>query len=183
VFKTKEQVRKETLTSLKLQDKDEALKKSKRIKKRLFSLPEFKKAKVVMLYASMADEVSTEEIIDEVLEMGKRVVLPLLVSPDKIVPKEITSRKKDLEKGSFGIYEPKNCQRKVQLGSIDLVIVPGVAFDKKNVRLGRGKGYYDEFLSKLTPGVTTVGLAFDIQIVDILPKDSHDKPVSKVITN
>ena len=66
---------------------------------------------------------------------------------------------------------------------IGLVIVPGVAFDIKNGRLGRGKGYYDRFLEKLPPGKTTIGLAFDFQIVKDLPKDSHDIPVSKVITD
>ena len=180
---SKEQFRKETLSKLKNQAKGEALEKSKLIKNKLFSMPEFKKSKLVMLYASKNEEVNTREIIDEALEMGKRVALPLVVSSKKIVPKEITSRHTDLGKGSYGIYEPRECQKDVQLGSIDLVIVPGVAFDRKNTRLGRGKGYYDNFLKDLPSKTITIGLAFDFQIVESLPRHSRDIPLSKIITN
>jgi len=183
VLNSKEQFRKETLSKLKNQAKREALEKSKIIKKKLFSMSEFKKSKLVMLYASKNEEVNTQEIIDEALEMGKRVALPLVVSLRQIVPKEITNRQTDLVKGNYDIYEPRECQKDVQLGSIDLVIVPGVVFDRRNTRLGRGKGYYDNFLKDLPPKTVTIGLAFDFQIVESLPKHSHDIPLSKIITN
>ena len=179
----KETIGKEIREKLNKQERGEALKKTEIIKKRLFALPEFKKSKFVMLYASKEDEVSTDDMIDEALEMGKRVALPLVVSKETIVPKEVKNRHKDLEKGHFEIFEPRKCQKEVELGKIDLVVVPGVAFDKNNVRLGRGKGYYDRFLKNLPPGKTTIGIAYDFQIVESLPKYSHDIPVSKVITN
>ena len=180
--KTKRDIRKETLQQLTNQAPEELLKKSKIIEKKLLSTPEFKKAEFVMLYASKKEEVATKKIINEALRAGKRVALPRCTSQNRIVPKEI---KDDscLEKGIYGIYEPKKRERTVQPEKIDLFIVPGVAFDKKNNRLGRGKGYYDKFLKNLPPGKCSVGLAFDFQIVDNLPCDSHDIPVSKVITN
>jgi len=110
------------------------------------------------------------------------VALPCCTSQKKIVPKEIREVR-DLEKGTYGIYEPKKRQKDAKLDEIDLVVVPGVAFDKRNRRLGRGKGYYDKFLRALPPNKISVGLAFDFQIVDNLPIDSHDIPVSKVITD
>ena len=65
---------------------------------------------------------------------------------------------------------------------IDLIVVPGVAFDKKNIRLGRGHGYYDRFLSGLPKRTKTIGLAFDFQVLEDLPQDPHDVPVSTIIT-
>ena len=183
MHKAKEQIRKELLETLNNQDRKEAEEKSKVIKEKLFSLPEFKKAKFVMLYASKDEEVNTKEMIDEALGAGKRVALPLSASPERIVPKEITNRLTDLEKGTYGIYEPRKCQKDVQPENLDLIIIPGVAFDKKNRRLGRGKGYYDRFLKKLPKDRLSIGLAFDFQIVKSLPENSHDIPVSKVITN
>ena len=136
-----------------------------------------------MFYASMNEEVDTSLMIDGALEMGKRVALPLCTSQKGIIPKEITDRHTDLEKGTYGIYEPRKSQKDAHLSEIDLVVIPGVAFDRGNGRLGRGKGYYDRFLKGLPPGRFCIGLAFDFQIVEDLPKDSHDIPVSMVITN
>ena len=87
-----------------------------------------------------------------------------------------------LERQHFGIFQPRAGHvREVPLEDIDLVIVPGVAFDKYNMRLGRGHGYYDRFLSSLPDRTKTIGLAFDFQVVENLPKDSHDIPVSRTI--
>jgi len=183
IKKRKKQIRKEILHKLNKQARGEALQKSRIIKTRLFSLPEFKNARTVMLYASKNGEVITDEIIDEALRAGKKVALPRCTSQETIVAKEIQKREIDLEKSNFGIYEPKKRKETIQPEGIDLVIVPGVAFDRRNNRLGRGKGFYDKFLKGLPPGKISVGLAFDFQIVENLPKDSYDIPVSKVITN
>jgi len=183
VHKTKEQVRKEILRKLNIQAREKALKKSDIIKEKLFSLPEFKKSKFVMLYASKSNEVNTDGIINGALKMGKRVALPRCTSQKGIVPKEIRNTHTDLEKGIYGIRQPRKYQRNLEPRKINLVVVPGVAFDKKNRRLGRGKGYYDRFLEKLPRDKISVGLAFDFQIVENLPEDSHDIPVSKVITD
>jgi len=157
--------------------------KSNKIMKKLFSSREFKKAQIVMFYASKAEEVNTYTMIDEALKMGKKVALPHCTSQKTIIPKEITSKDKDLEKGEYGVYEPKERCNNIEPKDIDLVIVPGLAFDKKNIRLGRGKGYYDRFLKDLPERISSIGVAFDFQIIGTLPKDSHDVPVSKVITD
>lgn len=183
MLKTKKEIRKELLGKLNNQAREEVLRKSKVIKEKLFSLPEFKKAKFVMLYASRPEEVDTAEMIDGALEMGKRVALPRCTSLGAIAPKEISDRHADLEKGTYGIHEPRKGQKNAELEKIGLIVVPGVAFDINKRRLGRGKGYYDRFLKKLPPNKITVGLAFGFQIVNNLPKDSHDIPVSKVITD
>ena len=101
MHKTKRQIRKEILRKLNSQAGEKALKKSNIIKEKLFSLPEFKKSKFVMLYASKSNEVDTKSIIDEALKMGKRVVLPRCTSQKGIVPKEIRNTHTDLEKGIY----------------------------------------------------------------------------------
>ena len=181
--KTKKQIRIEVLRRLNTQAKEKAEKKSETIKKKLFSLPEFKKSKIVMLFASKAGEVNTYKMIDEALEMGKRVALPRCTSHGTLVPREVRNRRKDLEKGAYGVYEPRRHKKPIRPDKIGLIVVPGVAFDTKKTRIGRGKGYYDRFLEKLPPAKTTIGLAFRFQVFENLPKDSHDIPVSKVITD
>lgn len=180
---SKVKIRKEILCTLNNQAQKELLRKSEEIKKKLFSMPEFKKSQVVMLYASKNGEVNTSEMIDEALRAGKRVALPRTAGQEAIVAKEIKTRQEDLEIGAYGICEPKEHNKTLELEEIDLIVVPGVAFDKRNRRLGRGKGYYDRFLKKLPPGKISVGIAFNFQIVNSLPEDSHDVPVSTVITD
>lgn len=153
------------------------------IKDRLFNEEDFKKAKLVMFYVSLKDEVNTLSMIDEAVTMGKRVCVPVILMEEKrLIAGEIKDRVNDLERQHFGIYQPKAGHvKEVPLDDIDLVVVPGVAFDRNNVRLGRGHGYYDRFLCGLPKSTKTIGLAFDFQVVDHLPQDSHDVPVSKTI--
>ena len=157
----------------------EKTKKSGIIKDRLFNEEAFKEAKVVMFYVSLKDEVNTMSMIDEAIRIGKRVCVPVIIKEEKrLIAGEIKDRIADLERQHFGIYQPKTGHvKEVPLEDIDLIIVPGIAFDKKNVRLGRGHGYYDRFLCALPNKTRTVGLAFDFQVVEHLPQDSHDIPV------
>ena len=164
-----------------------ALEKSKKsaiIQNRLFNQEEFKRAQLVMFYVSLRDEVDTLSMIDEAVKMGKRVCVPVILKEERrLIAGEIKDREKDLERQHFGIYQPKSGMvREVPLEDIDLIIVPGIAFDKCNVRLGRGHGYYDRFLSALPDHTKTIGLAFDFQVLEDLPKDPHDIPVWKIIT-
>lgn len=151
--------------------------KSDEIRKRLFSLREFKEAEVVMFFVSYRSEVNTHKMISQALK-GKIVAVPK-TSSRSMVPSIITSMK-ELSPNKKGILEPKKI-RKIGLKDIDVVIVPGIAFDKKCHRLGYGRGYYDKFLKKV-PNAVKIGLAFDLQIVKDMPHEKHDIPVNKVIT-
>ena len=177
-------IRKHIKEKLKYCSELEKSQKSDIIKDKLFSEEAFKKANVVMFYVSLKDEVNTLNMIDEAIRAGKHVCVPVIVLEEKrLIAGGIKDRKEDLEKQHFGIYQPKPGRvEEVPLEDIDLVVVPGIAFDKDNMRLGRGHGYYDRFLSALSKDTKTVGLAFDFQVVNNLPKDSHDIPVWKTIT-
>lgn len=178
----KSTVRKEVFERLKGLNSKERKEKSDIIKEKLFSLSEYKKAEVVLFYVSMSLEVNTWDMIRESIKIGKRICLPVIVSSDKMLASEIKDLNKELKKGRLGIYQPKlEYLRPLNEGSINLAIVPGVAFDKSNYRIGHGKGFYDRFLKKLSPGITTIGLAFKCQFFESLPKNLHDIPVSKLI--
>ncbi len=184
--KSKEILRERILTLLRNQKEEERLIKSLAIGDKLFQMVEFQKAETILFYASFNGEVETFEMIREAQKLGKTIGLPGIMKDEKkIVPEAVASLESDLETGPYGIRQPKMDQAQtLSEDCLDMVIVPGVAFDKQNNRLGRGGGYYDRFLELLPPRVLTVGLAFDFQIVDSLSsQEKHDIPVSRVLTN
>ena len=158
--------------------------KSSKATSRLKDLEEFSGAKCVMTYVSKQDEVDTTELIAEMLSSGKRVVVPLVDEEKKeLVPCEIFDLK-ELRAGTFGVMEPdRNQIRLVAEEDIDLIIVPGRAFDVYCNRLGRGKGYFDRFLKKLCGSKRTVGLAFFEQVLDKVPSSENDVRVDVVVTD
>ncbi len=179
----KENLRKEILKKLRDISMEEKERKVKGLKEKLFSSEEFKKAKCVMFYVSKDYEVDTHKMIDESIAMGKKVVVPITLKEEKTLrPSELRDREKELVKGHYGIHQPHEKHiRPVPLKEVDLMVVPGIAFDRSGHRLGHGGGYYDRFLEKAPPTVFTVGLAFSFQIVDELPRHDTDIPIGKVI--
>lgn len=138
-----------------------------------------------MLYSSLEDEVDTKALIAESLRLKKTVLFPWVNKKDRtIVPLEIKDTA-SLVKGSFGIMEPAyQAEFVFPLKMIDLVFVPGIAFDKWGNRLGRGLGFYDRFLSELDPKTVKAGLAFDIQLVEGVPtEEGKDVVLDLVISN
>ena len=173
----KESIRKKVLEQRnKLTDKD-IKEKSVLIKKKLFSLPEFKKSKTVMFFVSFGKEVFTHDMIKDALK-NKQVYVPTVKNNSLIVSK-ITGFKELNKKNKYGILEPSKI-KEIDINEIDLVIVPGVAFDCAGYRVGYGKGYYDKFLNDFDK--EKIGLAFEFQTTKELPKEDHDVVVDKVIT-
>ena len=134
----------------------------------------FTTAKTVLLYWSLPDEVPTQTVIKKWTKK-KIILLPAIVE-DKLEARLFTS-KKDMETGSFGIVQPIG---EAFTGKIDLAIVPGLAFDKNGCRLGRGKGFYDRFLSAF-PGLKC-GLCWDFQLVEEVPHEAFDVKMDMIVT-
>lgn len=153
--------------------------KSREIEERLFSLPEFKAARTVMFFASFRSEVDTGPMIRRALTFGKRVVLPKVTGAE-LALHEIADFDNDVAPGAWGIPEPDE-SRPVMLDELDMIIVPGAAFDEQGNRLGYGAGFYDKLLPVFRK--TTVALAFELQIVPSVPAEIHDIPIQKIVTD
>jgi 5-formyltetrahydrofolate cyclo-ligase len=138
-----------------------------------------------MFYVSIPSEVHTLPLLSEAMAEGKRVVVPYMKA-SRIHLFHLTSTD-ELAPGQFNILEPRRELREapgrsIDASQIDLVVVPGVAFDRHGGRLGHGRGYYDELLRRLRPGVPRIGLAYECQLFDQIPMLPHDMPMHKVIT-
>jgi 5-formyltetrahydrofolate cyclo-ligase len=176
----KEIIRKELKEKRSKQVYKENRKKSKKIKEKLFNLPEYKSAKTVLFYVSYNTEVFTHDMINEALK-EKRIIVPIINKKNCSLSLSYLESWDDLKIGAFGILEPrKKCIKKVLIEEIDLIVIPGIGFDIKGNRMGQGKGYYDRLLKKSK--AIHIGLAFDFQIVEIIPLENHDIPVEIIIT-
>ncbi len=175
----KNELRKQIIEKRKDLLRKEVIEKSNSIKEKLFSLDEFKKARVILFYASYDNEVFTHDMIKECLSVGKTVVVPISNTKNNTLSLSRLNNWDDLEIGAYGILEPKEVFE-VDLESIDIVIVPGVAFDEKGKRLGHGKGYYDRLLKDFNG--LSIGLGFEFQIVENVPVGKYDLPVIIIIT-
>lgn len=146
----------------------------------------FQAAGSVLLYAPIRGEVETELLARAALAAGKRLVLPRVhQEPKGLVLHAYSGDPATLVKGAYGIREPAADWPEVGLAAVDLVVVPGVAFDGHGNRLGYGGGYYDRFLPevrKANPKVSLVGLAYGFQVVESLPAEAHDIPMDGLAT-
>lgn len=126
----------------------------------------------------------TREIVDWALADGKRVIVPITDRANKrLVFSELKAPNRELEKGAFGILEPKVEFRKpVPLEEADVVLVPGVAWDRRGYRIGYGAGYYDRSINSLQKHTTKIGLAYEFQIVPSIPTIRYDRRVDDIVT-
>jgi|SRR5579872_6780357 len=147
----------------------------------LIGLPEFKKAVGIGAFASTPNEINTFPILEGVLKGGKKLYLPKVVKDKTHFDYYPLHDLKDLAPGAFGILEPTG-RRPADWGELDLVLVPGLAFDRNGNRLGFGKGYYDHILPHLKKTVLVIGLAYSFQIVEQVPFTSEDFPMKALLT-
>ncbi|QZY55788.1 5-formyltetrahydrofolate cyclo-ligase [Crassaminicella profunda] len=180
----KKKIRQKILESRKSLSNEMICLKSTNIFHKLKTLDLYKNAKNIMIYMDFRNEVKTHLIIKDLLSSNKNVILPISVPKTKeMILSKLLDPKEELTKGTYGILEPKKEYiRKVNKAILDLIIVPGVAFDREGYRIGYGGGYYDRFLDKLSKDIPSIGLAFDLQIIDQVPNDSFDYPVDFIIT-
>lgn len=174
----KQELRKNIKQQLKQLDQEEKKELDHAVCEKLFQVPEISEAKNVYAYMSLSWETGTEEILKRFLEQNIRVALPR-VSGERMDFYEITSFD-DMEEGAFHILEPKSECQKVEWKNA-CVLVPGLAFTKEGIRLGKGGGYYDRFFEE-EPNHETFALAYEFQIVDAIPSEPHDRPVGQIIT-
>jgi len=160
----------------------EVVEKSERIKEQVFHMDELKDAKTILFYVSYDNEVYTHEMIKKCLEIKKQVVVPKTDMNNHTMLCSSLVKWGDLVAGAYHILEPRQeCLKEVLPESIDLIVIPGIAFDCQGNRIGHGMGYYDRLLKKKI-NAHRLGLAFEFQIVEKISAEKHDVKVNKIVT-
>ncbi|HYY90521.1 MAG TPA: 5-formyltetrahydrofolate cyclo-ligase [Candidatus Dormibacteraeota bacterium] len=172
---------------LRLRDRQTSLEveqKSEDITDQVLHLHEFVRARGIACYVSKDTEVDTRVLIRTALSQEKRVLIPVVKKGDvELFFSEVHDLGKELAPGTFGILEPKpEFVRPVNLDAIDLIFVPGIVWDREGYRLGWGRGYFDRAIKKLPQHVKSAGLAFNLQLINQVPRDQFDVPVDMVVT-
>jgi 5-formyltetrahydrofolate cyclo-ligase len=169
------------LTAMTAEDRHAA---STRACSRLIGLELFKHASIVMLYMPLAHEIDTTLLAIRCFQRSKVVCVPKVEGQrrDMSVIEVSSFDDRFMEVDEHGVRTPRR-GRLVVPSMIDLVVVPGLAFDTQGRRLGRGGGYYDRFITRLRRSATTVGFAFDDQIVESVPVNDHDVSVDLLVTD
>lgn len=158
--------------------------KSLEIARKLVGLAEFQASQNILFFLSLPSEVQTDEMIQQALSLGKKVHVPLVDAKHRRLKiSEISGLDIGFERKQFGILEPGLAHLKiVPPETLDFVLVPGLAFDRKGGRVGYGAGYYDRFLKGVRGHAVSVGVAYDFQMLDSVPQTQFDVPVQKILT-
>ena len=174
---TKDEIRAEMKAKRRKISADDKNEKSHKAAAALLGTSEYQNAESVMLYFPIGNEVDTAAIAERAHAEGKRVLYPVTDEESGLIMPIEVSKETVFERGGFGIKEPKGA---IYVGMIDLIIVPGVAFDREGGRLGFGKGCYDGFLAGV--GAVRVGLCYGMQLTDGLPTEEHDAKMDMIVT-
>lgn len=179
----KQQLRAQAMANRQRQENKDEL--SHAIGQRLLTLPEFAAAQTVLFYINVRAEVSTRPLLPVAWQQGKRVVVPYCVRGQLELFR--LENFEELGSSTFGLLEPRaelrgRPDRSVAPSELDLVVVPGVAFDRNGGRLGHGRGYFDGLLKHVRSDTSLVALAFECQIVPEVPMFAHDIYMHKVVT-
>lgn len=180
----KHSLRKQLLNKRKLLSNRAVLEKSNKIADKLIKFDKYQQSEKIMLYIATKSEVQTQRIIESAQKDNKNIYIPLIIhEKHDLIPSLVIDFEKEIALGNLGIVQQKEEFHRLFPPSIlDLVIVPGVAFTQQGHRLGRGGGYYDRFLKKLSGQAYSVALAFEMQIIKEIPLEESDMPVDCIIT-
>ena len=179
----KQAIRQQALARRRAQPDKDAL--SEAIWSRFTALNEYAAATTLMLFVHVADEVRTRPVLAQAMAAGKRVVVPYCLGGElQLFRLEDLS---ELAAGTLGIPEPRHelrslPERRIAPGELDLVMVPGLAFDRRGGRVGHGKGYYDRLLARVRPDALLAGVAFECQVFPQVPMLDYDVLMDRVIT-
>lgn len=180
----KKDFRKQVIESRKNKDSEFISINSQIITEKLLSMDCIQQASTIMLYLDFNNEVKTDQLITKLISLRKTVTSPVTIKDErKLIPYEIINLKEGINIGTYGIREPnKDLSNEIDVKNIDVLIVPAVAYDKNCYRLGYGGGYYDRFIERLRDDAITIGIAFDLQLFDSIPKEEHDAQLNYIIT-
>ena len=148
---------------------------------RLMALPAYTRAQRIMAFLNMPDEVSLDALISQAIRDGKEVYVPVCVSRTEIAAARLLGLEQAVV-GAYGIRTAPEGSLKVAASDLDVILVPGLAFDEKGGRLGHGAAYYDRFLSGKGEAAA-IAAAWDVQIVPEVPMEAHDVIMTEIVTD
>lgn len=182
LFNEKRLMRKEVLSRRDAISEELRNAKDRAIGERLAELTEFHTSRTILFYASFRSEVDTLTLLRQSLAEGKRAVLPKVDRASGLLALYEIKSMEELVPGYLGIPEPQlSEERSVDIAAVDVVIVPGVAFDGQGNRLGYGKGFYDKLLCRTA--ARTVALAYEEQMVERILSEDHDMKMDIIVTD
>lgn len=185
-FSTKKILRKEILEKRDNIDIDKKEKMDEAIINRFYESKYYKEAKKIFIYISFGSEINTREIINVALKENKKIYVPRTELKTKVMDAVEISSLSNLKESSYGILEPLKEEECIDPNELDLIVVPGVAFDRNGGRMGYGAGFYDIYFKKITKEnvkkITKLALAYDMQVIEIVPMNEDDIPVDYIIT-
>lgn len=184
IQEAKRQIREEMARMLASISESDLAEKRRQIEERLFDFANFQEARIPLLYIHGPGEFDSKNILKRCQDENKIVILPLRGKENsKIALLKVDDLKRDLRAGAVETLEPdpKRC-KKVPLECIDIAVLPGIAFDEKGGRLGRGIGYYDRLIPKLPSTTRKVALCLEGQMLTQAPLEPHNKSVDIIIT-
>jgi len=152
------------------------------LRARLVSLPQVEAARTVFAFASFQTEVDTTPFLQWCLDRGATVATPRIEGPHHMEAYAVTDLRRDFVSGRHLIPEPRDDRPLVAPADIEVVILPGTAFDELGGRLGYGGGFYDTFLERLRPAAPRIGICFEAQLVEHVPRAAHDLCVDLIVT-
>lgn len=179
----KERLRRRVLQLRELQTPMEVEAKSLKITRTVASLPEYRKARAIACYVDKGNEVKTRPLILKALAARKKVLVPIVSRESRSLVFSRILNLDELAPGAFDIPEPKPDSRRITgLETAGVIFVPGIVWDFNGYRIGWGKGYFDTVLKQLPDKSVSIGLAFELQVVEKVPRAQFDLPVDMVVT-
>jgi 5-formyltetrahydrofolate cyclo-ligase len=178
----KSEIRKKILEHRESIDSDIRSKWDDSIFKRLISSEPYKRSNTIFAFVSFKSEVDTHRIINHAISNHKTICVPKINSKQEGIKIYKIDSFNQLKKGYFGILEPIEGCMPVDKNSLDLILMPGVAFDRYGGRVGYGAAFYDRFLSNMNKQVDKIALAYHFQVLDSVPMSEHDIRIDGIIT-
>ncbi len=174
-------LRKRILAELKNMPPEKRQSDSRRLCARLKERPFFHSANSVLFFSPLPDELDLWPLLEEALTEGKIAALPCFDTETQLyTPRRVNNLRVELVSGRYGIREPAAACIEMPMADLDLVLVPGIGFDLRGHRLGRGRGFYDRLLANFTG--TKIGIAFDEQLVEAIPTENQDVRMNLILT-
>jgi 5-formyltetrahydrofolate cyclo-ligase len=179
----KKSIREQAHANRKAQENKDEL--SQDICEKFAGLAQFQQAECVMAYLDVRAEVRTRHYLPRLLASGKRIVVPYCVAD--VLELFLLDNMDELAVGMYKILEPKPelrelADKRIDVEELDLIMVPGVAFDRRGARMGHGFGYYDKLLEHARADAPLVALAFECQMFPEIPTQAHDVFMDKIVT-